>query len=251
MSILEDIETARANVADLAARLQDASAALAALEASAVKGGPDVSSVQGDIDWTKVKAAGYDLVFPKVADGDLVDATFSPGRIAAIKAAGLSYAPYYFARVASPGNNERNARAECAMAVYFATRQGWGKTGDLPLVYDFEEVNGQTAGKAAGHLVDWIRAYYGLMGHFPIIYTASAWFAQINAALTDTQRRAVMDCPLWVAHWGVAAPTVPAPWADWTFWQYTNKATVPGVTGAVDNNRANLTKTALDGLRIR
>lgn len=251
MSLLDDIETAKTRVTDLAAQLVDAQASLAALEASAVKGGPDVSSAQGDVDWAKVKAAGYDLVFPKVADGDVVDATFSSGRIAAIKSAGLSYAPYYYGRVASAGNNERNARAECAMAVYFATRQGWGKAGDLPMVYDFEEVNDQTAAKAAAHLAEWVVGYRGLMGHYPILYTAPAFFGQINLALTDAQRSWVRSCPLWIAHWSVSAPTVPAPWTDWTFWQYTNKATVSGVTGAVDNNRANLTKTALDGLRIR
>lgn len=251
MSLLDDIEVARTLVTDLAAQLVAAQASLAALEASAVKGGPDVSSVQGDVDWAAVKTAGYDLVFPKVSDGDLVDSTFSPGRIAAIKAAGLSYAPYYFARVASAGNNERGARAECAMAVYFATKQGWGKKGDLPLVYDFEDLNLQTAAKAADHLITWVRAYSGLMGHYPIIYTAPAWFSQINAALTDGQRAVLRSCPLWVAHWNVSAPAVPAPWTDWTFWQYTNKASVPGVTVAVDNNRANITKTDLDGLRIK
>lgn len=27
---------------------------------------------------------------------------------------------------------------------------------------------------------------------------------------------------LWIAHWGVASPTVPSPYTEWTVWQYTN-----------------------------
>lgn len=251
MGLWDDIAAARNQVEIDKANLTKDQALLDALAASAVVGGPDVSASQGDVDWTKVKGAGYDIVFAKVSDGDILDTTYSPGRIASIKAAGLSYAPYYFARVAAPGNNERPPRAECAMAVYFAMKQGWGITGDLPLVYDFEDLNGQTTAKAAAHLSGWVTAYKGLMGHNPIIYTSSGWFTQINTALTAAQRTTLAACPLWVAHWDVSAPTVPAPWTDWTFWQYTSKASVPGVTVAVDNNRANITKTALDALRIK
>ena len=42
---------------------------------------------------------------------------------------------------------------------------------------------------------------------------------------------------LWVAHWGVAAPTLPAnDWQGngWTIWQYSNCGNVPGISGCVD-----------------
>ena len=42
---------------------------------------------------------------------------------------------------------------------------------------------------------------------------------------------------LWVAHWGVAAPTLPAnDWQGngWTIWQYSNCGDVPGIDGCVD-----------------
>lgn len=251
MGLWDDIAAATNAVAADQAKLAADQALLANLQASAVVGGPDVSSAQGDVDWTKVKGAGYDLVFPKVSDGDVLDPTYAAARLTSIRTAGLSFAPYYFARVAAPGNNERPPRAECAMAVYFAMKQGWGNTGDLPLVYDFEDLNGQTAAKAAAHLMGWVTAYKGLMGHNPIIYTTPGFFTQINNALTAAQRTTLAACPLWIAHWAVASPTIPAPWADWTFWQFTDKASVAGVTVAVDNNRANITKTALDALRIK
>jgi hypothetical protein len=47
---------------------------------------------------------------------------------------------------------------------------------------------------------------------------------------------------LWVAHWGVSAPAVPARnWGGrgWTFWQYTSDGTVPGIAGRVDLDKFN------------
>lgn len=251
MSYYDDVQAARATVTDLESKLATARSSLATLEAQAMKGGPDVSQSQGDVDWAKVKAAGYDICFPKISDGDILDPTYSAARVAAIRTAGLNFAPYYFARVASDGNSQRNGRDEAAMAVYFATKQGWGKSGDLPMVYDFENANGQTAAKSARHLMQFLGAYAGLMGHWPIIYTMPAFWATISGALSALDKSTVALCPLWIAHWNVASPSVPAPWTTWTFWQYTDKGSVPGVTGDVDVSRANLRLTDLDSLRIR
>src|SRR4029077_11256633 len=52
---------------------------------------------------------------------------------------------------------------------------------------------------------------------------------------------------LWVAHWGVTSPTVPAHnWGGhgWTFWQYTSSGTVPGISTKVDLDRFNGTDLA-------
>jgi lysozyme len=249
----DDIAAARALVATLTKQLDDAKAALATQEANLVVGGPDVSKVQGDVNWVAVRGAGYDICFPKVADGDIVDTTFSPGRITNINAAGLSYSPYYFGRVANPANGERDARAECAMAVYFATKQGWGKPGDLPLVLDFENdsLMGQPAAKAAAHLILFLKAYKGLMGHYAWLYSNPSTLGVIVPAMSDADKQwLVSNHPLWIAHIGAPKPTV-TPWSDWTFWQYTDAGTIPGITGKVDINRANITKAQLDGLRLR
>lgn len=257
MGLFEDIEAARVLVTNLRtevteaqSRLSAAEKALVDLEALVVKGGPDVSVHQGSIDWAKVAGAGCDLAFHRIADGDLVDATYTPARIAAIKSAGLSYAPYYFARVASDGNGQRDGRVEAAMAIYFAGKQGWGKPGDLPLAYDIETLNGQTSAKARTHVIQFINAYKGMMGHAPILYTTPDFWTNTLAPGSGLLAAAV-DCPLWIAHWGVSAPTVPAPWTNWAFWQYTDKATVPGISSPCDNNRVNISREALDALRLR
>ena len=39
---------------------------------------------------------------------------------------------------------------------------------------------------------------------------------------------------LWVANYGVPAPSVPSPWKNWAAWQYSETGSVQGVTGNVD-----------------
>lgn len=253
MSLWDDLVAARAEVDRLTKALATAQATVADLEARAMKGGPDVSAAQGDVDWAKVRAAGYDICFPKVADGDIIDTTFSSGRIASIKAAGLMYAPYYFGRVAAPSNNERNGRLEAAMAIYFASKQGWGHAGDLPLAYDFENesLNGQTTTKCAKHLMEFVRAYRGCMGHYPILYTNPGTIIPIVAMLSDDDKNALDNCPLWISHWNVTVPTIPAPWTSAYFWQFTDSATVPGISKPVDNNRVLVARDAVNGLLIQ
>lgn len=250
MGYYDDYAAADAKVKTLTAQLADAQAVLDKLASEFVKGGPDVSQFQGDIDWPKVRGAGYDVAFIKVADGDILDPSYSAARLTAMRSAGLVLGPYYFARVASSGNLERTGRIEAGMAVYNAFRQGWGK-GDLPLVYDFENLNGQTVDKAANQLVDFVRTYKYIMGGSPIIYTTPSFWSSVlpNLSASDISNF-IAACPLWIAHWDVPAPTVPQPWTDWAFWQFTNKATVPGITSPCDLNRCNLTKTQLNALRL-
>ena len=71
-----------------------------------------------------------------------------------------------------------------------------------------------------------------------MIYTSPSFWKKYmgdSRALADAGYRT-----LWIAHWGVTAPTIPASnWGGrgWTFWQYSNCGTVPGIAGCVDLDR--------------
>ena len=199
----------------------------------------DVSEFQGDINWPKVKKAGYTGAIVRIADGDRKDRRYSRGRTDAIRRAGMTLGVYYYGRVASPGNNERDGRAEARMAIRFAREGGWGKLGkDLPLAYDFEESNKQSAKKAAKHVVQFILEYRKITGHYPIIYTMPAFWASIKPHLTDKGRALIKKCPLWVAHWRVPKPIVPGPWAQAKLWQFSDRGKVDGIGGDVDLNNS-------------
>lgn len=249
MSLATDIEAARLQVVTLQTQLDAAQQYLDSLLAQVVKDGPDVSQFQGSVDWTQI-AANAGFAFVRTSDGDVRDTAYNGARVAAIRQAGIPFGPYHFGRVASAGNNERNGRVEAGMAVYFAQSAGWGQPGDLPLAYDFETLNGQPAAKAAKHLIQFVKTYEWIMQHKPIVYINPATASQVVPELSDADKTVLGACPLWIAHWNAPAPTVPAPWTDWKFWQYTNQGTLPGISGAVDLNHFSGSKLDLDALRI-
>lgn len=72
-----------------------------------------------------------------------------------------------------------------------------------------------------------------LTGEIASIYTAPGlWNGMIG------QTAWAGEFQLWVAHYGVAKPTLPWGWKTYWLWQYTDKGTCPGISvRAVDLNR--------------
>ena len=56
--------------------------------------------------------------------------------------------------------------------------------------------------------------------------------------------------PLWLAQYRKNDPTVPKPYATWTFWQHTESGKCPGITGNCDMNVFNGTLEQLAKLTI-
>lgn len=215
--------------------------------------GLDVSEFNGNVEWTKVKEANYKFAFVRCADGNVKDANYGKLRVESVRGAGMTCGVYYFGHVASPLNDQRNGREEAGMAIYFAREGTWGHTGDLPLVYDFEEksMNEQTPQKCATHIYQFVIAYKFIENTYPIIYTNPNTWNQINSSFTAEQASVVAKCPLWIANWNVTSPQVPYPWTEWTFWQWTNEGAVPGITGKVDLDRFSGTTTQFEELKIK
>lgn len=253
MSLWNDLAAARADEYRLHAEWTAAAARLAALEAVVIPDAPDVSEFQGDVDWAKVKSSGAQFAFVRASDGDKVDARFTAARITAMRAAGLIVGVYHFARPGNANNGYRTGAMEAAMSIYPIWKAGGLRAGDLPMVYDFENesIAGIDPVAAAAHLVRWVRVYNYMMAHRPIIYTNSSTMNVVYGALSDSEKTFLAGCPLWVAHTGVATPTVPAPWTSWDFWQYTWSASIAGIAGSVDLNRFNGAAADLKSLLIK
>jgi GH25 family lysozyme M1 (1,4-beta-N-acetylmuramidase) len=196
-----------------------------------------VSEHQGDVDWKKV-ATKHDLAIVRVSDGDHRDVFYGQARVDAIRQAGLLLAPYYFARVASPQNGQRDGAKEAAMVLGFAKEGSWKWPGDLPLIYDFETDNGQPADKCARHIVQFVRAYKSSEGHHPGIYTMPGFWERVLPHLNAAERKLMARCFLHQAEWGVDRPRSLAPWKAATLWQWTDHGRSPGVSRAIDMNRS-------------
>jgi lysozyme len=205
--------------------------------APALLRGFDVSDVQGDVDFTKAHGSGNAFAVVRVADGDVRDTRYGPGRVAALRQSGLAWFPYYFGRVASAQNNQRDGAAEAALAIRLARKAGWGRKTDLPLAYDFETANGQSAPKCARHLLQFVDAYRKERGHFPIVYTEPSFWTCLLPHLSTAQSDRVRRCPLWLAHWDVPRPQPIEPWGDaWLLWQYSDHGRIAGVSTKCDTD---------------
>jgi GH25 family lysozyme M1 (1,4-beta-N-acetylmuramidase) len=180
------------------------------------------------INWPEVAAAGYKFAFIKATEGDYYDNPYAAGDLAQAKAAGLSVAEYHFA--------VPNVSGGASQAEYAVRNSGYTTNGHtLPLTLDIEynPYGAECYGLSHAAMVSWISAFTAearhLTGQRPVIYTTADWWKSCTGGST-----AFGADPLWVAGYGVDSPPLPAGWGNWTFWQFTSKGSVPGITGHVD-----------------
>jgi GH25 family lysozyme M1 (1,4-beta-N-acetylmuramidase) len=195
--------------------------------------GIDVSHWQETIDWPKVAAAGKNFVIMKATEGTgFVDWMYATNHAGA-KAAGIATTAYHFAR---PGATAGDAVAEADHFVDVAQLVD----GDLIPALDLEQSGGLGTTALRNWVASWLAQVTARLGVKPMIYVSPAFWVNY---LGNTRYFADAGYKiLWIAHWGVSNPTVPAQnWGGngWTFWQYSNCGSVSGITGCVDLDRYN------------
>lgn len=168
-------------------------------------------------DVTKLKPAGIEYAFLKAFENS-VDPKFQT-RWASMKDHGIIRGAYDFFH---PGHDPLDQANRFLKAV------GPLSPGDLPCVLDWESTDGVPASHDRENALIWLHRVKDGTGKTPIIYTGP-YFAQ--ALALDAQ---FAQYPLWVAHYGVKCPLVPAPWKKWTFWQTSETGSVPGIPGHTD-----------------
>ncbi|HZV00496.1 MAG TPA: GH25 family lysozyme [Planctomycetota bacterium] len=180
--------------------------------------GVDVSKYDGQVDWAKVKAAGYSFGIARVSDGTSThDATFARNW-AGMKQAGLVRGVYQFFRA---------SQDPVKQADYLLSQVGKFGADDLPPFLDMETKDGESGSVVASRMAQWIAHVKAKTGLTPIVYVTKSFWESIGNPPAE-------GCLLWVANWGVKAPKIPTRWSDWTFWQYTSTGHVPGIGSNVD-----------------
>jgi lysozyme len=195
--------------------------------------GIDVSGWQGAVDYAKVAGAGKRFVIAKATEGvGYTDSKWVRNRTS-VPAAGLALGAYHFAR---PDLNPNNPVGE---ADWFVSQLQL-TTGMLVPALDLEKSGGMSKARLQSWVGAWLGEVYAQTGVRPMIYTSpSFWRTYLdNTTMFADQGYAV----LWIAHWFVDKPSVPASnWGGhgWTFWQYDDCGRVPGISGCVDLDRFN------------
>jgi len=196
--------------------------------------GIDVSKWQQTIDWSKVAGAGMRFAIARATKGQhYTDPTFQTN-VDGARAEGIAVGAYHRATPSGGANaNTTDARAEADHYLDVASPD----VGDLIPALDIEE----TGGLGPPDLVVWVKAWVtrvtNRLGVKPMLY-ASPNFWTVN--MGNSTWFADHGYRLWLAHWNVSSPTVPANgWQGrgWTFWQWTHKPGLPGVTTDLDRDR--------------
>lgn len=223
-------------VSDQAAQDKTTSAGLAQKETERTYEclqGIDVSEHQGVIDWQAVADAGYQFAFIRVGyrgygeAGRLLEDNMAVENLQQAKAAGLYVGTYFF----SQALNEEEASEEASLAVSVIEKSGVET--DLPLMYDPEIIkddwgraNEITREQVALNTAAFRRTAESASSCRVDIYSNLPWeHNYFDAETMNTYN-------IWYADY---EPLPQTPY-HFTWWQYTNEGTVPGIEGMVDLN---------------
>lgn len=201
----------------------------------------DVSRWQGNISWDAVKRSGkIDGVMLRVLGSKggkpYVDPTFKRN-YAACTARGIPVGGYYYTcAVTAPQTTAELASLRAALA---------DKNFQMPVAIDVESANLRTLSpaKLAARVAE-AAAQLEAWGLYAMVYTYT------NFADTALDMDALTAYDLWLADYRGHRPT-----RKHGMWQYTNKGTIPGVSGPVDlshaykNYPAIIKRAGLDRLR--
>jgi lysozyme len=182
--------------------------------------GPDVSVYEDDpatpqgIDFTRMREAA-NFVIVRAGQSLEPDTSFNNNWSHA-KAAGLPRGSYWL----FDSRSVPKQQAELWVQLL------GGDLGELPLFIDIEENYGGLY-HGWGKWVEFLERLKELTGNKEMgIYTAFAyWKDNAPDPLTEAANLEYFHkYTLWIAHYGVATPSVPKPWGadEWVFWQFTN-----------------------------
>ena len=96
-----------------------------------------------------------------------------------------------------------------------------GDYGELPMWCDFEDSYGGAFGTWK-HWYDFIEEVKRLCNHPIGIYTGYYYWTEKTTGIPKASLDYFRQYPLWIAAYNTAAPKVPAPWYDWSLWQFTD-----------------------------
>jgi lysozyme len=188
--------------------------------------GIDVSKWQGDVDWNAARKAGVRFAFARATYGEnTVDGTFARN-FQEMKAAGILRGAYHFYVIGQDPEKQARLFLETASL----------SPGDLAPALDLEREDKSSTpipdrATLGAAVQTWLDIVERSTGCKPFIYTNASFWNQYMPATFGAY-------PLWIAHWGAKAPTLPKGFTNWVLWQYSNTGNVNGVQGAVDLDRS-------------
>lgn len=187
--------------------------------------GIDISMWKENIDFNKVKNAGYSMVIIKATEGvEYVDPQMI-NHYNLAKAAGLKIGFYHFM-------SDKTDPVQQAKDFWNQIKD---KKIDIIPVLDIErERNGRSKSQVTDRCIQFLNEFKSLSGYDCVIYSYTSF---VNEYLDNRLR----NYKLWIAEYGIndgnkQQPTNNNVWSDWVGFQFTDKGRLNGVSGDTDLN---------------
>ena len=183
--------------------------------------GIDVSEYQGEISWSYVDTLEnkhpLHYVFIRATVGkDRKDRKFEKNWLGAKENKMIRGAYHYY-------RPNENSLEQAELFIKTVTLQ----KGDLPPVLDIEKLpKNQSIANLKLGLKRWLHAVESHYGVKPIIYSGESYYE-------DFLKEEFGDYLFWIANYNFYREEIAE---DWLFWQFTEKASVPGIKGNVAVN---------------
>ena len=180
--------------------------------------GIDVSLFQGNIDWKKVKEAGYQYAIIRLGIGDNVSSQDDKKLKEYIKGCQDNGIPYGFYLVSYAKNLEGDESVQSEIAHTERLIQG---TSPFCIFYDMEIDNTIYLGKETltSFSIKYCD-YFKNLGYQVGVYANKNWFTNY----LDYNKLKGNGYKIWLAHYGIEKPSL-----ECDLWQYTDKGNVDGI----------------------
>jgi len=199
--------------------------------------GIDVSHHNGQVDWPAVYKAGARFALIKATEGtSYVDGQLRTNLLAA-RQAGLYVGLYHYFQ---PGEQPVAQANHLLQTVQRITRLEPATRAFRNLLVpflDLEEAGGLSRDRLVNSALSFIKRVRAVLGRGCVVYTYPAFITEHLAGAKNAQW--LGGYPLWIASYTKSRqargkPRIPAgvwPPDVWSFWQYTDHGTWPGVPG--------------------
>lgn len=191
------------------------------------KAGIDVSSYNGAIDWSKVKADGYDFAVLKIIRKDLNKDKLYDRNLIECRKAGIEVLGVYNYSYAT---TVAKAKLDAESVVHYLDGE------KIPVWLDVEDACQKGLGQK---LINIILAYKSIIeesGNKFGVYTGQSFY---NSYLKPYYIH-ISDIPMWIARYGLNNGKKDVKYQpqinNLVAWQYTSKGKVQGINGYVDLN---------------
>ena len=187
-------------------------------EQAMAKKGLDVSQWQGNINFQRVKDAGYSVVYIKAGEGNNTTDPFFEQNYKKAKRAGMEVGFYYYVTARSASQ----ARHQAHHFVKITAKKEY----ECRLAMDFEDLTGLSQKEIREIGRAFLRSVEDLTGTKPMVYS--------DYSNTTIWKRPITDYPLWIAYYNRRVPEPINGWRTYTAWQYSDEGRVSGISTRVD-----------------